>query len=60
MATKAYLMVRVKSQFRQNSQMEDILAQLQAIPEVKSVEQIDGPCDLLVQVEAPILSLIHI
>ena len=54
MATKAYLMIRVKKNFYQNGRMEEMLADLDAIPEVKCIEQIDGACDLLVQIEAPI------
>jgi len=54
MATKAYLMVRVKKEFCQNARMEEILAHLETIPEVKCIEQVDGVCDLLVQIEAPI------
>ena len=54
MATKAYFMIWVKEEFCRGGQIEGIVAELKAIPEVKCVEQIDGACDLLVEIEAPI------
>ena len=53
MATKAYFMVSVAEKFCQNG-YQDILMDLETIPEVKSVEHVRGACDLLVKVEAPI------
>ena len=54
MATKAYFIICVKEEFWMGGQMEDIVAELEAIPEVKRVELVDGACDLLVEIEAPI------
>jgi len=54
MATKAYFMVWVKEGFCQNGRIEDMVAELETIPEVRRIEPVDGICDLLVQVEAPI------
>jgi len=54
MATKAYFMVDVKEGFFQDGQMEDIVADLETIPEVKCVEPVNGVCDLLIEIEAPI------
>jgi len=53
MATRAYFMVNVAEKFSQNG-YQDILRDLEAIPEVKAVERVSGGCDLLVEVEAPI------
>ena len=53
MATKAYFMINVAERFCQNG-YRDILRDLEAIPEVKAVERVNGACDLLVKVEAPI------
>ncbi len=58
MATKAYFMIRVKKNFCWNSQMEDIVAELETIPEVKCIEPINGVCDLLVTIEAPIRAVL--
>ena len=53
MATKAYFMVSVAEKFCQNG-YQDILRDLETIPEVKSVERVSGACDLLVKVDVPI------
>ena len=53
MTTKAYFMVSVAEKFCQDGYREAV-TDLQAMPEVKSVESVSGVCDLLVQVEAPI------
>jgi len=53
MATRAYFMINVVEKFCQNG-YRDILRDLEAIPEVQSVERVTGACDLLVKVEAPI------
>ena len=53
MATMAYFMINVAEKFCQNG-FRDVLRDLEAIPEVQSVERVTGACDLLVKVEAPI------
>ena len=53
MATRAYFMINVAEKFHQHG-YQDILRDLEAIPEVKAVERVSGGCDLLVEVEAPI------
>jgi len=53
MATKAYFMINVTEKFCQNG-YQDILRDLETIPEVKAVERISGACDLLVKVDAPV------
>ena len=53
MGTKAYFMINVAERFCPNG-YQDVLRDLETIPEVKSIEQIDGICDLMVKVEAPI------
>ena len=53
MATRAYFMVNVADRFCRDG-YKTVLRDLEAIPEVKSVERVSGACDLLVKVEAPI------
>ena len=53
MGTRAYFMVNVEEKFCQNG-YQDMLRDLEAIPEIKSVERVSGACDLLVKVDAPI------
>ena len=53
MATRAYFMVSVAEKSRQHG-YQDILRDLETIPEVQAVERVKGACDLLVKVEAPI------
>ena len=53
MGTRAYFMVNVEKKFCQNG-YQDMLRDLEAIPEVKAVERVSGACDLLVKVDAPI------
>ena len=54
MATKAYFMINVTEKFCQKSGYQDILRDLETMPEVKAVERISGACDLLVKVDAPV------
>ena len=55
MATKAYFLISVAKEFCQyQDDYQEVVEDLKAIPEVKSIEPVSGPCDLLVQVEAPI------
>jgi len=53
MGTMAYFMVNVEKKSCQNG-YQDMLRDLEAIPEVKAVERVSGACDLLVKVDAPI------
>jgi len=53
MATKAYFMVNVAEKFWQEGYPR-IFRDLEAIPEVKAIERVNGACDLLIKVEAPI------
>lgn len=52
MATKRYLMINVAEEVCRNG-YEDVLKDLITIPEVQSIEQLDGVFDLMVQVESP-------
>jgi hypothetical protein len=52
MATKRYLMLNVAEKACRNG-YEDVLRDLITIPEVQSIEQLDGIFDLVVQVECP-------
>jgi len=53
MTTKAYFMIDVAEKFCPNG-YQDILKDLVAIPEVETIERIDGICDLMVKVETPV------
>jgi len=53
MATRAYFIINVAGNLAQTD-YQDILKDLETIPEVRSVERVRGACDLLVEVEAPI------
>ena len=53
MATRAYFMINVDEKFCKNG-YQNILRDLETIPEVKAIERVSGACDLLVKVDAPI------
>lgn len=53
MATKAYFMITVDNELDQEGYL-DVLKELEAVPEVKSIEPVEGFADLMVTVEAPI------
>ena len=53
MATKAYFLIKVAKELNQNGYQEAV-RELEAIPEVRSIETVVGECDLMVQIEAPI------
>jgi len=54
MGTKAYFMVNMEKKFNEDGYYLDALRELEAMPEVESVETVSGVCDLLVKVDAPI------
>ena len=49
MATKAYFMIDLKKKFYQDGRIEDVVAELETIPEVKCVESIVMFCSSLPQ-----------
>ena len=53
MVTKAYFMVNVAKKFCPNG-YQNVLRDLVTVPEVESIERVDGICDLMVKVETPI------
>lgn len=53
MGTKAYFMVNVAEGTCKNG-YQDVLRDLISIPEVQSVERLDGIFDLMVEVENPV------
>lgn len=53
MATRAFFIISVAAKMAQTN-YQDILKDLETIPEVRSVDRVRGACDLLVEVEAPI------
>jgi hypothetical protein len=52
MTTKRYLMINIAQEACKNG-YQDVLRDLITIPEVQSIEQLDGIFDLIVQVECP-------
>jgi len=56
MGTKAYFVVTVAEEFYHNH-YQDVLRDLEAVPEVESVERACDTHDLLVKVEAPIRAI---
>jgi len=52
MATKRYLMINIAQEPCKNG-YHDVLRDLITMPEVQSIEQLDGVFDLIVQVECP-------
>ena len=54
MGTKAYFMVNLDKRLSEDGYYLDALRELEAMPEVESVEPVSGVCDLLVKVETPI------
>jgi hypothetical protein len=52
MATKRYLMINIAQESYKNG-YQDVLRDLITLPEVQSIEQLDGVFDLIVQVECP-------
>ena len=59
MTIRAYFMVNVVERFCQKG-FQDVLRELEAIPDVKSVERVGGVCDLFVEVDAPLSRLIFV
>jgi len=55
MSAKAYFLISVVREFCQcQDDYQEAVRELEAIPEVKSIEPIFGACDLIVKVEAPV------
>jgi len=52
MTTKRYLMINIAQEACKNG-YQDVLRDVITIPEVQSIEQLDGIFDLIVQVECP-------
>jgi len=55
MAAKAYFMVTVADKYLKDG-YKTIMADLNAVPEVKSAERVSGTSDLMMQVEIPLSS----
>ena len=53
MVTKAYCMINVDERFCPNG-YQDILRDLVTIPELESIERVEGIYDLLVKVKTPV------
>jgi len=54
MGTKAYFMINMEKKFSEDGYYLDAVRELEAMPEVESVEPVSGAYDLLVKVDAPI------
>ncbi len=50
MGMKAYFMIGIDEKFCPNG-YQDILKDLESIPDIKSVDRVKGACDLLVKVD---------
>jgi len=57
MPTKVYLLINMDRELDQKGYF-DAFVDLEALPEVKSIERVDGCCDLLVTAEAPIRAIL--
>ncbi len=59
MTAKAYFLVTMERDFCTcQSEFDGIKKDLEDIPEVRTVESVDGPCDLLLQIEAPLRAIL--
>jgi hypothetical protein len=54
MGTKAYFMINMEKRFSDDGYYLDAIRELEAMPEVETVNPVSGMCDLLVKVDAPI------
>ena len=54
MGTKAYFMINMDKTLSQDSHYVDAIRELEAIPEIESVEAVSGRYDLVAKVDAPI------
>ena len=54
MGTKAYFMINMDKTLSEGSYYADAVRELEAIPEVESVEAVSGTYDLVAKVDAPI------
>ena len=58
MFTKAYFLISLAREFCQcQDDYQEVVRDLEAVPEVRSIEPVVGVCDLMVQVEAPIRAI---
>ena len=53
MGTKAYFMISMEKKFNEAGHYLDAVRELEAMPEVESVEPVSGVCDLLITVDTP-------
>lgn len=54
MGTKAYFMINMDKRFSEDGYYVDAIRELEAMPEVESVEAVSGTYDLVATVDAPI------
>ena len=54
MGTKAYFMINMDKTLSEDGYYVDAIRELEAIPEVESVEAVSGTYDLVAKVDAPI------
>ena len=57
MGMKAYFMVDVADEIREEGRWADAKRELAAIPEVETVEPVSGSCDFLVKADVPIRAI---
>ena len=54
MGTKAYFMINMDKTLSEDGYYADAIRELEAIPEIESVEAVSGTYDLVAKVDAPI------
>ena len=57
MGTKAYFMIDLADEAREEGRCAQAMTELEAIPEVEVVEPVSGSCDFLVKVDVPIRAI---
>ena len=57
MGTKAYFMVDVADEVHEEGRCAEAIRELEAIPEVETVEPVSGSCDFMVKADVPIRAI---
>ena len=58
MGTKAYFMIDVVDKIHEEGRCAEAMRELEAIPEVETVEPVSGTCDFMVKAEVPIRAIL--
>jgi len=57
MGMKAYFMIDVADEVREEGRWADAESELETIPEVETIEPVSGSCDFLVKADVPIRAI---